>query len=381
MLPKIISFDPVNPTNGIYKHKTACFELTNCVIDLREFSKHPEYSQNDNLKVYSNGKRVRRYINRNPENNACWYPQEFPTLEYEAEECPPGISIDEIVDELFFCYDYLEWQYSHFLTDVLPKFWYYIQLKKTNPNLKAGQIRPVLNFAWNLNDKSLGTKMNVVSEFAHEATDFYLAHHRNQNDFLPLQMGKVYFIKRMIVPVPFTSQDVMNWPKAQYDIYSLLEEEANRRVTTTYSDKIYISRNDTRKNGWFNLRHCVNEGELIKELEKVGFQSVELMPLSIFEKIKVFNGARTIVQAVGSNCFNTVFVKPNTRLTTLVHPHYVGWCPMLESLATYKQSQFEAWTSGIEMLGLGDYPEHYKREPDQPWNFTKVDEFVTHVKD
>jgi hypothetical protein len=381
MTPPIhISFDAVNPHTRVYRNKTACFELMNCVIDLRNFGKHAEHHQNANIQVYSNGRRIRKYINRRPSVNCLWYDERYPTLDYEVETMDPSISPDHTIDEMFFCYDPLEWQYSHFLTDVLPKFWYYIELKKTNPNLKVGQIRPIVNFAYNLNDKTLKTKMNVVSEFAHEATDFYLGHHGYGDELCPLQVGKVYFVKRMIVPVPFTSQDVKNWPDVQHAIYSLFEEEANRRVTTEYPEKIYISRQDTQKSGWFNLRHCVNETEIISRLETEGFKSVELMPLSLFEKIKVFNSGRTIVQAVGSNCFNMVFCRPRTRLVTLVHPYYESWCDGLNNLADYKKCFFEPWHNGIELLGLDGYPNNYVRIPDQPWRFSMVDELVRHVR-
>lgn len=377
--PILKTFEQVNPTSNIYHDKTACFELHDCIIDLREFGKHAEHEQNKNIKVYCGNHRVRKYINRNPETNAVWYnehPPTYPILD-DYDLCDPkGFYIDQVIPEMFFCYDYLEWQYSHFLTDVFPKMWYYPQLKQHFRELKFGQIRPIVNFAYNLNDKTLKTKLNMVSDFAHQITDFYLASYGYLEDFVPLKARCVYKVNKLFIPVPFTSQDCIGWPKVQMDMYDLLAQVAERTVTKKFPEKVFISRKDTTKKGWFNLRHCVNEDEIAEALAKEGFESIELMPLNIFEKIKVFMSAKKIVQLVGSNCFNTVFTKPGTTAYTLLHPYYVGWSPMLESLSTARQGKFVGITDGIEMLGLDGYPAEYKREPDQPWRYTKIDELV-----
>lgn len=379
-MSEIVSLDYVNPNHEVYRNKTSCVILKDCIIDLREFGKHAEYEQNYNVKVYSNGRRVRKYINRNPLNNAVWYSESIPTMQVDFSFAPLNIPIDREIDEMFLCYDYLEWQYSHFLTDVYPKMWYYPEMRKTRPNLKFGQIRPIVNLGFNLNDKTLQTKMNTVSDFAHDITDFYLTHKGFMSELCPLEAGKVYHINTMIVPIPFTSQDSTPWPQVQYDMYDLLLKESLRLVPKTYPERVFISRRDTQKNGWFNLRHCMNEDKISTALKEIGFETIELMPLNIFEKIKVFHDATTVVQAVGSNCFNCIFSKPETNLVTLVHPFYVGWCPMLQNLAEHQKCNFVPVTDGIELLGLGDYPEKYKRQPDQPWTFTKIKELVDSLR-
>lgn len=372
--PVYYEFTEQTIDNPIYKNKLGCWEFHDCIIDLREFGKHPEYDQNNNLKVYSDGNRIRKYINRHPKTNALWYEEKEPVYE-DSDFVTENINIipDEEVESLFFCYDYLEWQYSHFLTDVFPKMWYYPHLKEEIPSLKFGQIRPIINFAWNLNDKSLNTKLNLISEFAHDITDYYLRRH--STSFFPLDIGKSYFVKKLFIPVPYTSQDVIGWPSIQLDMYSQLETKA-KKIETPFYKKIYISRKDTVKNGWFNLRYCVNEDELIKKLENKGYTSLELMNFNIFEKIKIFYSANSIVQTVGSNCFNILFVRPGTMLYTILHPHYVAWSPMLTYLSTIKHATFVPYTNNIEMLGLGDYPDNYKREPDQPWKLNNIDEFT-----
>lgn len=373
-------FSDSDIVNQIYKNKVSCFSVDNCIIDLREFSKHPEYEQSRNIKVYSNNQRVKRYVNRNPTTNALWYDEPAPTFFLEDEFVDSkGIVFDGEIDDLFFNYDYLEWQYSHFLTDVYPKMWYYPQLKRLCRNLKFGQIRPILNFAYNLRDKSLKTNLNLVSGFAHEITDFYLSHLGFENDFVPLEIGKIYHVKRLYLPVPFTSQDAYPWPERQYEMYNLLKKES-KKVKRNFSERVFISRNDTVKNGWFNLRYCVNEEEIAKAVVKVGYESIELMPLNIFEKIKVYSTSKKIIQQIGSNCFNSVFSSENTTLYTLVHPHYRSWIPGLENLSSKNGSKLVSITGGIETLGLDGYPEQYKRDVDQPWKFTEINKLVKLVK-
>lgn len=373
---KEYKFSDIKILNHVFKNKTSCFLLENCVIDLREFRKHEEFFQDKNLKVYSNSKRVRKYINRNPSNNAVWYDEEFPSLTLEEELIDySDFVFEKSFDKLFFCYDYIEWQYSHFLTDVYPKMWYYPQLKKIHKDLKFGQIRPILNFAYNLNDKTLKTKLNLLSDFAHDITDFYLKHHNFTDDFVPLEAGKTYFIEKLFIPVPFTSQDVFPWPDIQYEMYDLLKEES-KKVTRTFSDRIFISRNDTVKNGWFNLRFCVNESEIYDALKPYGFENIELMDLNVFEKIKVYTTAKQLVQQVGSNCFNVVFSTPGSEFYTLIHPYYEVWCPILTSLSNRSGNKFFFIKDGIKMLGLNAYPLNYERIPDQPWYFTDMNKLA-----
>lgn len=381
MIPIVKKFGfEVNDKTNVYRNKTACFEFHDCIIDLREFGQHPEYEQSKNLKVYCGNKRIKKYINRNPETNAIWYNEEFPTFEFDDETIlPSSYSIDEDISELFFCYDYLEWQYSHFLTDVYPKMWYYPQLKAYFRNLQFGQIRPIINFSYNLNDKTLNTKLNLISDFAHQITDFYLNNCGHSDGFFSLQIGKVYHVHKLFVPVPFTSQDMFGWPSIQMEMYDILKKESNKIVTRNFSENIFISRKDTVKNGWFNLRHCVNENEISEALSQYGFETIELMPLSIFEKIKVYSSAKKIVQMVGSNCFNAVFTNPGTKLYTIQHPYYLNWSEILDYLSKTKKSEYIPIEDGIEMLGLDGYPIEYKRIPDQPWRMKKIENIIKKV--
>ena len=73
MIPVIQEFSSLKLKADIYKNKNKCLVLKNCIIDLSEFSNHIIDDQSNNIKVYSNNYRVRKYINRNPETNTLWY--------------------------------------------------------------------------------------------------------------------------------------------------------------------------------------------------------------------------------------------------------------------------------------------------------------------
>ena len=376
MIPVIQEFSSLKLKADIYKNKNKCLVLKNCIIDLSEFSNHIIDAQSNNIKVYSNNYRVRKYINRNPETNALWYTDKEVSLDLtEFTDSSKKLKIDEEIDEMFFCYDYLEWQYSHFLTDVYPKMWYFNELSKNNKNLKFGQIRPIVNFAYNCNDKNFtfnNSKLNLHSDFAEDVTDIYLQKHNLHDRLKCLLKGKIYFIKELIIPIPYTSQDVLNWPDEQFEMYETLIG-ASKNSNLNVNKFNFISRKDTQRNGWFNLRYLANEDEVFNSVKSYGFQSVELMDLKMIDKIKLYNQSETIIQQVGSNCFNILFESQKTNNIIITHPNYKGWIPMLKYICDYKKVGLVSIDTGIKLLGLDEYPDIYKRVPDEPWTFNDFD--------
>lgn len=81
---------------------------------------------------------------------------------------------------------------------------------------------------------------------------------------------------------------------------------------------IYISRGDARKN-----RRVENEAELEAALKKLGFESVQLSPLTIYEKAHVFNSARLIVAVHGGGLANLVYCQPGTKVLEIFPEQYV----------------------------------------------------------
>lgn len=76
------------------------------------------------------------------------------------------------------------------------------------------------------------------------------------------------------------------------------------RVSDTannYGSRIYISRSDA------DNRRVVNEPELVNELEKRGFEAIELSTLSVSEQIDLFQEVNYVVGAHGAGFTNTIF--------------------------------------------------------------------------
>jgi hypothetical protein len=83
-----------------------------------------------------------------------------------------------------------------------------------------------------------------------------------------------------------------------------------------YGRRIYISRiTRTRQLGAY--RGLMNEEELIGELEKIGFQTVEPEFLSFADQVRAFKDAEVVVGLGGAAMFNVVFCQPGTKVVTI----------------------------------------------------------------
>jgi hypothetical protein len=82
--------------------------------------------------------------------------------------------------------------------------------------------------------------------------------------------------------------------------------------------RIYISRGDAGK-----TRPVVNEPQLIEMLSRYGFESVQLSPLSIYEKAAVFNSAAILIGVHGGGLANLVYCEPGTKILEIFPDRYV----------------------------------------------------------
>ena len=97
------------------------------------------------------------------------------------------------------------------------------------------------------------------------------------------------------------------------------------REKSTYPERLYISRQNT------NLRHVINDDEVIATLEKKDFVAVipELMPLP--EQISLFASAKIIVGPWGAWATNLVFCNPGSKVIGFskmlsAHPCFHALC-------------------------------------------------------
>lgn len=90
-------------------------------------------------------------------------------------------------------------------------------------------------------------------------------------------------------------------------------------------DRIYISRAKAQS------RRVLNEEQVIKLLEKFGFQSVTLDSMSIREQASLLSKASIVIAPHGSGLTNLVFCQPGTKVIELFAPYYVYPCYWLVS--------------------------------------------------
>lgn len=84
--------------------------------------------------------------------------------------------------------------------------------------------------------------------------------------------------------------------------------------------RIYISREDA------NRRLVSNEEEVMKLLEFYGFTRVVLKPLSVSEKIDLFQSAEVIISPHGAGLSNLVFCNPGTKVIELFNANWMLPC-------------------------------------------------------
>lgn len=82
--------------------------------------------------------------------------------------------------------------------------------------------------------------------------------------------------------------------------------------------RIYITRDDA-----INGRRVVNEEEIFRQLEKLGFEKVRLAGKAFKEQIRIFSHAEYVVGPHGSGFCNLLFSPGGTRVLELFSPQYV----------------------------------------------------------
>ena len=85
-------------------------------------------------------------------------------------------------------------------------------------------------------------------------------------------------------------------------------------------DRIYISRKLASR------RRVVNEEEVVKFLEKLGFVSVVLESMSVEEQALCLAGAKVVVAPHGAGLTNLVFCNPGTKAIEFFSPDYIPAC-------------------------------------------------------
>jgi len=104
------------------------------------------------------------------------------------------------------------------------------------------------------------------------------------------------------------------------DRYNEILGEKAEGVKSVAGKRVYISRRDAPN------RKFSNEKAVCDFFESRGFDSVELAPLDLWQKIAVFRDADVIVSQTGAGLTNSMFCQPKTKVLELVDENFV--CPL-----------------------------------------------------
>ena len=124
---------------------------------------------------------------------------------------------------------------------------------------------------------------------------------------------------KLIVPsISYNGSGAVSQWKCEYLKQTFLKEQ--QPLNTDYSERIYISRQQA------SYRRIVNDEEVIKYLEKLGFRSVKLETMSIAEQASCLAAAKVVVAPHGGGLTNLVFCSPGTKVIEIFSPLYVPYC-------------------------------------------------------
>jgi tetratricopeptide (TPR) repeat protein len=124
---------------------------------------------------------------------------------------------------------------------------------------------------------------------------------------------------KLIVPsISYNGSGAVSKWKCEYLKQTFLKEQ--QPLNTDYSERIYISRQQA------SYRRIVNDEEVIKYLEKLGFRSVKLETMSIAEQASCLAAAKVVVAPHGGGLTNLVFCSPGTKVIEIFSPLYVPYC-------------------------------------------------------
>ncbi|MEG4490213.1 tetratricopeptide repeat protein [Microcoleus sp. D3_18_C4] len=124
---------------------------------------------------------------------------------------------------------------------------------------------------------------------------------------------------KLIVPsISYDGSGAVSKWKCEYLKQTFLKEQ--QPLNTDYSERIYITRQQA------SYRQIVNDEEVIKYLEKLGFRSVKLETMSIAEQASCLAAAKVVVAPHGGGLTNLVFCSPGTKVIEIFSPLYVPHC-------------------------------------------------------
>jgi hypothetical protein len=204
--------------------------------------------------------------------------------------------------------------YYHFLYDTLPYLISYFEILKREPELKI-----LLNYS------SAGKK---------EFFPFVLETFKilGLEDRLVLLDDRTIY-EKVYVSDSYTHGHDSNLPPREevYKFFNLIKDEALKNETGRAGPKkIYTSRRSWLHNKLENIgtnytskRVMKNESELVAKLQKKGYVEVFTENMTMVDKIKLFDGAESVVGMIGGGIANVLFSPKKTKLFAVISPGFL----------------------------------------------------------
>ena len=241
----------------------------------------------------------------------------------------------------------LDFNYQHWMSEHLPRLWFYFQLKKYLPQLKLIVSREMPRY-----------QIEALELLGIPVSDIVFLD-PNQ----PVEVVNLYL-------PGFVSTSAAEVSKEFWDVLDVFSEiPLNEAASRAYPEYVWLSRGDA-KDG--KNRVLLNEGEIINWIKSYGFQEVKASELSWREKIGTFRNAKVIVGPIGAGFQNINFCSRGTRIIMLEPAHFrcAEWFDRFASrrgcsffaLSQAFNGNFRYWEKSPalgEAVFLGNFPWSY----------------------
>jgi hypothetical protein len=215
----------------------------------------------------------------------------------------------------YFFFIYNTENYYHFIYDTLPYLISFFKLKKEIPELKL-----LMNYPNN--------EKNTQYRFVNEFLNILSITEKDISIVDPtVRYGTVY------ISNSYTHDGKSNLPPRNeiYDFYNeiITKVKNNNNNNSELPKKIYISRRTWVSKDVTNIgtnyttkRKMINEDDVVKYFNSMGFIEVFTENLNTEEKILLFNSAEHIVGPIGGGLSNVLFSNKKTKLHVLNSPTF-----------------------------------------------------------
>lgn len=156
--------------------------------------------------------------------------------------------------------------------------------------------------------------------------DGLLAIGLKSDQVVEMERGRTLHLERLIYSDLLSSRHVFGNNSARERTASFLKRSAERALGPESwppnHQRLYISRRDSVR------RPLMNEQEILKRLQRLGFTSVENSELRLLEQVRLFGAADVVVAPHGAGSTNMLFMRPGAAFVELQQASHVNAGPL-----------------------------------------------------